>query len=101
MSEDFKRLPGPPRNPYVTLLLGVIFGAWIGALVTLFVLPSVSPSVEIGGLVTGDENGTMTIRYARLRADLPFPENMEGYYLTLEGTLLKVRAGWRTWENWI
>lgn len=97
MSEELKKLPGPPRNPYVTLILGAIFGVWIGAILTLAMLPSMSPAIEIRGLVTNDENGVMVIRLAELRTELPFPENMEGCYLMLDGTLLKVRVRWRTW----
>lgn len=99
--EEFARLPGPPRNPHATLGLGVTFGIIIGFGLTMFILPQLSPTVELEGTVIKDENGAMTIGNTMLIISGVELKNLQGYRIVLEGTMMKLRLGWeKPKENW-
>lgn len=99
--DEFASLPGPPRNPYATLALGVMLGIFIGFIMTMFTLPRLSPTVELEGTVIGDDDGAMILGTTRLRVGGIELENLQGYRIVLEGTMLRLRLGWeKQGENW-
>jgi len=98
---EFADLPGPPRNSYATLGLGITFGIIIGFVLTMLVLPRLSPTVELEGTVLVDNNGAMILGNTTLRVSGIELENLQGYRIVLEGTMIKLRLGWeKQQENW-
>ena len=99
--EEFANLPGPPHNPYATLALDVMLGIFIGFVLTMFILPRLSPTVGLEGTVLRDEDGVMIIGNTRLAIGGVELENLQGYRIVLEGTMMKMRLGWeKPKENW-
>lgn len=93
--DEFADIPGPPRNPYATLALGAVFGIAIGFVLAIALLPSFSPSIELKGTVVEvDENGMMVLGNARLVIAGIGLENLAGYIIELDGTIMRLRLGW-------
>ena len=99
--EEFANLPGPSRNPYATLAIGVTFGVIIGAVLTIGLMPRLTPSMEGRGIVAAVENDTIVIRNVELSLGVDLRNLHPGYIVELEGSVIGLRLGWRKpKENW-
>lgn len=98
--DEFSDIPGPPRNPYVTLALGLAFGMFIGGMLVLWLTPRFTPSIEGRGIVTTSDNGNLIISNVRLEIDGVDADIPAGYIVEFEGSMLRLRLGWKQAENW-